>query len=91
MQCEDAVTLGERGVYRFDYRASTPRTIDDVCSLKVYAGAADVRMASMTAVLQAGTMMLINRHCGDMIPTYEVDVRTHDELDDWSRERARAR
>ena len=81
MQCENQVTLSEFGIYRFDSNPSVPRNIDDVCSFKVFGGAATVRLATVSSILKAGTRMGLNRHCGDMIPTYHFDTGPRDAFD----------
>jgi hypothetical protein len=91
MQCEDPVTLSEFGIYRFDFNPSVPRNIDDVCSFKVFGGAATVRLATVSSILKTGTRMGLNRHCGDMIPTYDFDTGPRDAFDRWSLDRMRLR
>jgi len=91
MECEDKVTLSEFGIYRFDFNPSVPRSIDDVCSFKVFGGAATVRLATLSTILKAGTRMGLNRHCGDMIPTYDFDTGPRDAFDRWSLDRMRLR
>jgi hypothetical protein len=91
MQCENQVTLSEFGIYRFDFNPSVPRNIDDVCSFKVFGGAATVRLATVSSILKTGTRMGMNRHCGDMIPTYDFDTGLRDAFDRWSLDRMRLR
>ena len=90
-ECENQVTLSESGIYRFDFNPSVPRSIDDVCSFKVFGGAATVRFATLSSILKAGTRIGLNRHCGDMIPTYDFDTGARDAFDRWSLDRMRLR
>jgi hypothetical protein len=91
MECEDPVTLSEFGVYRFDFNPSTPRNIDDVCSFKVFGGAATLHLASLSPILKAGRQTGLNRHCGDMIQTHDFDTGPRDAFDRWSLDRMRLR
>ena len=91
MDCEDRVTLLESGIFRFDFNPSAPRNIDDVCSFKVFGGTAWVSLASLRASLVEGKRIGLNRHCGDMIPTYDFDIGVRDDMDRWSLDRMRLR
>jgi hypothetical protein len=91
MQCEDRVTLFEFGIFRFDFNPSVPRNIDDVCSFKVFGGTAWVYLASLRSSLAEGKRMGLNRHCGDMLPTYDFDTAARDDMDRWSLARMRLR
>jgi hypothetical protein len=42
--------------------------------LKVYRGAADVRLSTVKASLRPGRMMDLNRQCGDHIPINRFDA-----------------
>lgn len=88
--CEDAVTLSDAGVFRFDLRA-IPESLygENDCRLRVYKGAASVQLATLPVVLTSGKTMHLNRRCGDMIPTQQFNIEDIDDLDRWSRERTR--
>ncbi|HZC81578.1 MAG TPA: hypothetical protein VE222_07625, partial [Nitrospiraceae bacterium] len=91
MECEDKMRLSEFGIYRFDFNPSVPRSIDDVCSFKVFGGAATVQLASLSTILKAGRRTGLNRHCGDMIQTDDFDTDLRDAFDRWSLDRMRRR
>lgn len=73
--CENVVTLSTAGVYRFDAGPN-------VCRLKVYQGAADVRLKTVNDPVLAGEMMNMSRACADMIPVLEFDSADADRLEE---------
>ena len=73
--CANAVTLSTPGVYRFDAGSK-------VCRLKVYQGAADVRLKTLNTPVRAGEMMNLSLACADMIPTLDFDPTDADRLDE---------
>jgi len=89
--CENAVTLSDDGVYRFDLRAIPKSQYgENDCRFRVYKGAASVQLKTMPVVLTSGKTMHLNRRCGDMIPTQTFNTDDIDDLDRWSRDRPRA-
>lgn len=71
--CEAETALSSQGEYRFDNRHH--RDINEnFCMLKVYRGAADVRLSTVKASLRPGRMMDLNRQCGDHIPINRFDA-----------------
>jgi hypothetical protein len=78
--CENVVTLSTAGVYRFDARPAWATS--NVCRLKVYQGAADVRLLTINAPALAGEMMNMSHACADMIPLLEFDPADADRLEE---------
>lgn len=84
--CEDSVTLSDDGVFRLDLTAFPDSVApgEHSCRLRVFEGAAAVKLPSFTIALKAGETMGLNRRCGDMIPWDKFDVAKLDEFDRWS-------
>jgi hypothetical protein len=70
--CEDAVTVSNPGVYRFD--ANPAWWAPD-------RGAADVRLATVNVLVKSGQTINLSRACQDMIPTDGFDINDADRLD----------
>jgi hypothetical protein len=84
VMCEDMISLSKTGLFRIDVIAA-PAVIDTKCRFRVFEGAAAVQLASVTSVLTSGQTMSLNKHCGDMLPMKEFDVRDLDDFDRWAR------
>jgi hypothetical protein len=79
--CEDVVTLSNPGLYRFDANPAW-YSPDNVCRLKTYKGAADVRLATVDFLVKSGKTINLSRACQDMILTNEFDINDADRLDE---------
>ncbi|MEX2263584.1 MAG: hypothetical protein WD696_16625 [Bryobacteraceae bacterium] len=81
--CENAVTLSNFGVYRFDaQRIVLPNREDyTYCRFRVYKGTATAQLASVNAVVMSGETMYLNRACGDRIQVNEFDIGDAGDLD----------
>ena len=80
--CEDSVTLSDDGVFRLDL---TPLPEGQhSCRLRVFEGAAAVKLPSFTVALKTGETMGLSRGCGDMIPWDKFDMAKLDDFDRWS-------
>jgi len=90
--CSNEVTLSDFGLYRFDVipLPGLP-TSEKLCGLKVYEGAAAVKLATVVSVLTPGKFISLNLACGDRTPLQKFDIEHTDALDDWSRQRIRLR
>lgn len=90
--CSNEVTLSDFGLYRFDV-IPLPElpTSEKLCRLKVYEGAAAVKLATLVSVLTPGKFISLNLACGDLTPLQKFDIERTDALDDWSRQRIRSR
>lgn len=90
--CSNEVTLSDSGLYRIDV-IPLPElpTSEKVCGLRVYEGAAAVKLATVVSVLTPGKFMGLNLRCGDRTPLQKFDPQRTDALDDWSRQRIRSR
>ena len=91
--CSNEVTLSDSGLYRFD-EISLPElpTKEKLCALRVYEGAAAVKLETAVSVVTAGKATGLNIRCGDRtgLPQ-KFDPEPTDALDDWSRQRIRLR
>jgi hypothetical protein len=90
--CSNQVTLSDSGLFRFDVipRPELP-TREKVCGLRVYEGAAAVKLETVVSVLASGRFMSLNLRCGDRTPVQKFDPKNTDALDHWSHERIRLR
>lgn len=89
--CEDAVTLSDAGVFRFDLRAIPESQYgENDCVFRVHKGSASVQLKTLPVVLTNGKTMHLSRRCGDMIPTQQFNTEDVDDLGRWSRDRSRA-
>ena len=84
VECENEVRLSDAGFFRFDASPVDARG-ERPCQVRVYEGAAAVRLVSVTNALRAGQAMMCSRHCGDMIPTTEFSPSQLDGFDQWAR------
>jgi hypothetical protein len=84
VECENEVRLSKSGLFRFDAQPVDARG-ERHCQVRVYEGAAFVRLATLASELRPGQTMMCNRRCGDMIPTKEFPPSQLDEFDQWAR------
>ena len=84
VECENEVRLSKSGLFRFDAQPVDARG-ERHCQVRVYEGAATVRLETLASELRPGQTMMCNRRCGDMIPTKESPPSQLDEFDQWAR------
>ena len=84
IECENEVRLSNSGLFRFDAQPVDARG-ERYCQVRVYEGAASVRLETVTSGLRSGQKMMCNRRCGDMIPTKEFSPGQLDQFDQWAR------
>ncbi|HKE27025.1 MAG TPA: hypothetical protein VKB88_31945 [Bryobacteraceae bacterium] len=86
LQCEDLVTLSDGGVFRLDLWAFPVSLApgEHSCRLRVFEGAAAVKLTSFTIALKAGESMGMNAKCGDHTPWDKFDLAKRDDFDRWS-------
>jgi hypothetical protein len=78
--CVQGAQLSDAGTFRFDVH----RVVDETfCRLKVYKGAAAVKMPSFIWVLTPGKTIDLNPSCGDHTPRNEFNMAEGDALDRW--------
>ena len=87
--CSNEVTLSDFGLYRFDVLSLPEPTGEKLCGLRVYEGAAAVKLATVVSVLTPGKSIGLNIRCGDRTPLQKFDPAHTDALDHWSRQRIR--
>ncbi len=87
VDCRSQARLSAAGVFRFDVQREPGGS---ACLLRVYEGAAAVSLSTLTAAMRSGQAMLMDPHCGDMVPTKAFAADRLDDFDRWSREQARA-
>ena len=91
--CSNEVTLSDSGLYRFDVilLPELP-TNEKLCGLRVYEGAAAVKLETVVSVVTAGKSTGLNLRCGDRTTLpQKFDPEHTDALYDWSRQRIRLR
>jgi hypothetical protein len=81
--CEDSVTLSDDGVFRLDLTGFL-NSEEHSCRLRVFEGAAAVKLTSFTIVLKTGETMGMDARCGDHTPWDKFDVAKLDDFDRWS-------
>jgi hypothetical protein len=82
--CEDSVKLSDDGVFRLDLTAAPNSQYGEhECRLRVFQGAAAVKLSTVTVAMHNGETMGLNRRCGDMIPLDKFDVAKRDDFDKW--------
>jgi hypothetical protein len=87
LTCVQGAQLSDAGTFRFDVHRVVNETF---CQLKVYKGAAAVKMPSFIWVLTTGKTIDLNPSCGDHTPRNEFNVAEIDGLDRWSHMRGTA-
>src|SRR5215469_15612457 len=81
LTCVQGAQLSDAGTFRFDVHRVVGETF---CKLKVYKGAAAVKMPSFIWVLTPGKAIDLNTSCADHTPRDEFNVAEMDDLDRWS-------
>jgi len=84
--CSNEVTLSDSGLYRFDVIPLPELPGEKLCGLRVYEGAAAVKLATVISALAPGKFLSLNLACGDRTPVQIFDPKHADALDDWSRQ-----
>ena len=84
VECESEIRLSDAGTFRFDMQR-LDGTGERKCRFRVFEGAAEVPLVTVTSTLRAGQTMMCNRRCGDMIPTREFSREQRDDFDQWAR------
>jgi hypothetical protein len=85
VSCRNDVRLSSSGSFRFDVE---PTHADGAvtCRFRVYDGAAEVPLVSVTSALRSGQAMKLDPRCGDMIQTETFGPEQLDDFDRWSRQ-----